>query len=768
MKSKHLILFILINLSLFLTNCEKPLRDNPWDEKANLNPIDWAPANLQTEDISITSKKITWTYTGDNRIEGFQIDRKKGNDDWEERYYVADNKTSTWIDESITPDTSLTYTYRLFTIAGENKSSEKTTSFSASFPAPSNIQIEKLSDKNCKLTWNDNSSGEQGFKVDRRINNGEWKISYGIIEANKTTFIDTNVFAVKYSIPIDYRVYAYYGANVTRKLTVNTNVSLTPPTDLQLSVNSNTSITLSWEHSATSNQGFKIDKRIGTGNWQEAFATLYQTQKTYTDISVNLISHDYNYRVYAYYGKFISKPAEVSVAFPAVITTIPSNITATTVTSGGFITNGSNITARGLVWSTSPNPTIDTNNGITINGAGTGTFTSNIASLIPNTIYFIRAYASNNVGTNYGSQLSFTTQNGIIQVTTTGIASITAISAQSGGNILTDGGANVISRGVVWSTTQNPTINLNQGSTINGSGIGAYMSSLSGLTPNTLYYLRAYSTNSVGTYYGIQLSFTTMSGEVQLTTSEVTSIATNSAISGGIITSDGGTSITARGVVWSTNQTPTISSNQGITNNGVGTGTYISNITGLSLNTQYFVRAYATNSVGTFYGNQLNFIPFYSIGESYQGGVVAYIYQPFDPGYVSGQVHGLIAAFSDQSIGVEWGCPDINVGATSISIGAGMANTLAIINGCSTNNIAARKCYDLVLSGYSDWCMPSINELNMLYQNRIEIGSFANSDYWSSTETYPMIGAFYINFYYGSMDSKGKDSLLRVRAIRYF
>ena len=514
MKTLSLILGFLI-FTFFLITCEKPERNNPWDEKNSLNPSDWAPTNLQTEDISITSKKITWTYTGDNRIEGFQIDRKKGNDNWEERYYVADNKTSTWIDESITPDTSLTYSYRLFAIAGENKSSEKTTSFSPSFPAPSNIQIEKLSDKNFKLTWNDNSSGEQGFKVDRRINNGEWKISYGILEANKTTFIDTNVFAIKSSTPIDYRVYAYYDANMTRKLTVNTNASLTPPTDLQLSVNSNTSITLSWEHSATSNQGFKIDKRIGTGNWQEAFATLYQTQKTYTDISVNLISHDYNYRVYAYYGKFISSPIKDSLSFPSVITTPPSSITMTTALSGGHVLKGTNITARGLVWSKLQNPTIEYNQGVTLNSTGTGEFSSNLSGLSPNKVYFLRAYATNNIGTSYGTQLSFTTQDGVIQLTTLPVINITTNSAILGGNMTSTGGGTVTIVGVVWSTNQNPTINFNEGIESNTTpgqfGTGYWTFNISGFSSYTTYFVRAYATSNVGTYYGSQVSFTTLS-----------------------------------------------------------------------------------------------------------------------------------------------------------------------------------------------------------------------------------------------------------------
>lgn len=92
-----------------------------------------------------------------------------------------------------------------------------------------------------------------------------------------------------------------------------------------------------------------------------------------------------------------------------------------------------------------------------------------------------------------------------------------------------------------------------------------------------------------------------------LTTNGITGITATTAISGGNVTSDGGASVTARGIVWSTNANPTITSNMGMTNNGNGTGSFVSNLTGLTANTPYYVKAYATNSVGTAYGNQLNF-----------------------------------------------------------------------------------------------------------------------------------------------------------------
>jgi len=197
--------------------------------------------------------------------------------------------------------------------------------------------------------------------------------------------------------------------------------------------------------------------------------------------------------------------------------------------------------------------------------------------------------------------------NTIPVLTTTAISAITTNSSTGGGNISSDGNETVTSRGVCWSTSQSPTISNNK--TSDGSGTGTFTSSISGLTANTTYYVRAYATNSVGTAYGDQISFTTLpSGSITipvLTTTAISGIAPNSAHGGGNISSDGNSTVTLRGVCWSTSQSPTISDNK--TSDGSGTGTFTSLITGLTESTTYYVRAYATNSIGTGYGNQVSF-----------------------------------------------------------------------------------------------------------------------------------------------------------------
>ena len=191
-------------------------------------------------------------------------------------------------------------------------------------------------------------------------------------------------------------------------------------------------------------------------------------------------------------------------------------------------------------------------------------------------------------------------------ISTISATNISNTSVTINGEVKYDGGSTVIQRGVCWSTNQNPTIADNI--TSNGSGSGSFTSYITSLNANTTYYSRAYATNGVGTAYGNQINFTTtnISGSLPtLTTVSASNVTNNSAVSGGNITSDGGSTVTQRGVCWSTNQNPTIADN--ITTNGSGSGSFTSSITSLNSNTTYYSRAYATNGVGTAYGNQINF-----------------------------------------------------------------------------------------------------------------------------------------------------------------
>lgn len=208
-------------------------------------------------------------------------------------------------------------------------------------------------------------------------------------------------------------------------------------------------------------------------------------------------------------------------SLPEVKTSSISSIISSNATCGGEITSdkGSAVTERGICWSTSQNPTIKDNK--TNNGSGTGNFTSNLTGLNAITTYYVRAYAINSVGTAYGDQVTFTTPKIETHPIVGGelVTNISQNSATSGGWIDSDGGSLINALGVCWSTSIDPTINNNK--TTEDIGKIRFSSTLTGLAPNTKYYVRAYATNKYGTGYGNNIGFTTSNNTENNTVTDI-------------------------------------------------------------------------------------------------------------------------------------------------------------------------------------------------------------------------------------------------------
>ncbi len=296
-----------------------------------------------------------------------------------------------------------------------------------------------------------------------------------------------------------------------------------------------------------------------------------------------------------------------ATSLPTITTSTITQITETSAVAGGNITNdgGAEIQERGVVYSTTEYPT--TSNNKVQSGNGTGSFTCNLTNLSDETTYYVRAYAINKKGTAYGEQVSFKTKAyNLPTVTTNDATNILYHSASIAGNVTNDGGVSVTERGVVYGTSQNPTISNNK--IISGTGTGTFTCELTGLLDGTNYYVRAYAKNKKGVAYGEQKTFATKAYQKPtVTTTAVSNITFNSATIGGTVSSDGGASITERGLVYSsTTPNPTI--NQTVVKSHTnGLGSFTCYLTGLMAGTTYYVRAYAKNAIGISYGESVQF-----------------------------------------------------------------------------------------------------------------------------------------------------------------
>lgn len=427
------------------------------------------------------------------------------------------------------------------------------------------------------------------------------------------------------------------------------------------------------------------------------------------------------------YGNEISFKTN-AYAKPNITTSSAINITQTTASVGGNVLSdgGKAITSRGICYSLQSNPTIA--DSVKYSGNGLGVFSVGLAKLKSNTTYFVRSFATNSIGTSYGNEITITTTPYIDPVVVTNNAiEITRTSAQLIGNITDDGGTAITSRGFYYSTFR-PVSTLNGTIVSSGNGSGLFNASITNLQPNTKYYVVAFGVNNNGIIrkLGNEIEFKTDTIAIPTitTNNNVSNITSTTAISGGNISDNGGGVIIESGLCYSVNPFPTIADSIYI--NTTSNGSFSTSLINLVPNTTYYVRAYAKNSAGIAYGNTISFKTLIVLGDFYQGGIVAYFLTPLDPGFISGEIHGLIIKSNPTSKG--WG----NTTNTSTAFGTGMSNTTNIVIADGINT-AASYCDNLVFNGYSDWYLPSWEELNKISCSCMVVTSNSGTYVWSSS-----------------------------------
>jgi hypothetical protein len=374
-------------------------------------------------------------------------------------------------------------------------------------------------------------------------------------------------------------------------------------------------------------------------------------------------------------------------------------------------------------------------------------------------------------------------------ISTKPVVAITSFSALFGGVIINSNDNRIIGKGVVYSNDSNPTL----GSSINipvdeSSVFFDSINSNNGsiLTPNTKYYVRAYVvTENNNHVYGNQVVFTTLAyTPPTVLTSPVTTITSNSAKFSGNVSNANGNLILERGIIYSTSPNPILNAeNKIIMGGGVGlfdsTTSYSLRQSTLVLNpgTTYYVKSYVINQNNMItYGSQVTFTTL-SVGQTGPGGGIVF----FNKGDTIGGWQYLEAELANRNFwngeagGPGWGCETSSIPGTKPEIGYGEINTNIIVANCSDSLFAAKTCFNLVQGGQSDWVLPSIDELLIMYRNLVftNNGNIINGNipYWSSTQSdYSIYEVYTLNGEGGISFSFKDDSQenRRFKAIRAY
>jgi len=392
---------------------------------------------------------------------------------------------------------------------------------------------------------------------------------------------------------------------------------------------------------------------------------------------------------------------------------------------------------------------------------GTNTNVSaNISGLTVATVYHYRIKGVNSLGTTNGSDLTFTTLGHVPSIITLPATSITPVSTQLNGSVNANSLSTVVTFEYGTTNGYGNTVTATQ-SPVTGSTYTNVSSPITGLTAGSTYHYRIVAVNALGTTNSSDLTFTTLGQVPTVTTLPATSTTPVAAQLNGtvnannlstVVTFEYGTTIGYGSTITATQSPVTGNANTSVS----------APITGLTTGSTYHYRIVAVNSLGTIYGSDITFTAIYVIGGYVNGGIIFYIDG-------TGQ-HGLVCAPTDQSISAEWGCHGTDItGADGTSVGTGNQNTIDIVNGCSSAGIAAKICYDLVLNTYTDWYLPSKDELSLMRNNLKAngLGDFANNSYWSSSEV-SFIVAWAHEFANGGSFYYDRGYTCYVRAVRAF
>ena len=526
------------------------------------------------------------------------------------------------------------------------------------------------------------------------------------------------------------------------------------------------------------------------------------------------------------YGEEIEMDYTAVMPVVKTVSVVSKNIATGSATFKGNIVSVGDLayTERGFVYGIAHNPTIDDNK-ITSSGNGTGDFTASASELAEGKTYYIRAYVTNKKGTVYGEELTmdYTASMPEVKTLAVGNKNIGAGTATFKGSIVSLGDLGYTERGFAYATVHNPTIGDSK-LTASGNGTGEFSANAIQLVEGNQYYIRAYATNSKGTVYGEEVSVD-FNGVMPVVSTQAVSgkiIAQGVATLNGTIESKGDPAYTQRGFVYGVAHNPTKDDATVVNVSGTNIGAYTYNLNNLEMGSVYYVRAFATSSKGTAYGSEVTLdfnavmpevetisVEFESVTSSYVIGKITHVGDPeyIERGFIYGTmqtpmidddaVTKVVVAkntsdqFEKQITNANWGNQLWYIRAYAISSAGVSYGEIKIVHnpeyakylklptfdfggylyrvypdmGEMKWSQAINACEGLSYGDYDDWYLPSKEELNAMYQERLSIGGFFNAWYWSSTRRNTYY-AYYQDFTDGSIFFEEYADTYRVRCIR--
>ena len=291
----------ILGLIIFLVGCENKVWNNPFDSKSTIKKEEWTPENFTIEQTSLTSFQLSWKSIDEN-IEGYRIDRKIGDLVWIENLIKVEVDSLQDIsisDTTVTPDTRFEYSYRLYAYAGKHLSNPIEEKISPEFPSIGNFTIEQLAPSVLKIQWQNNTVGEDGFYLKKKVDDGDW-FSIDTLVTGTTTYVDSSAIPNHENA---YEITIYYDKYYCTCESIASNTEFKAPSSFDVVKLSLESLKLSWNDNATGEDGYIIDRKENGGEWQIGYVSLDENSEEFIDTDI-ITNYSYNYRVYAVYGEY--------------------------------------------------------------------------------------------------------------------------------------------------------------------------------------------------------------------------------------------------------------------------------------------------------------------------------------------------------------------------------------------------------------------------------------------------------------------------------